>query len=364
MVVKDLFGRKIPTYDADLGIWDVKNELLAALGYSEGKIISNDYSKVIFLVLDGLSYEMAKKTRLKGFSLHRARSTVPSSTAAALTTLLTGLMPAEHGILEAKFFLPELGSVYNVLNNSLSYGLAVDINKEFVTLAENIFQALPVKSFAFENVWFSSQIFSEILMGGAKKKLTYSNFIDAVLELEKLMKNEKEAFAYLYLPDPDMMLHLGKDEASIKAYVNHVIGFIEERLSNLKDTLLVVASDHGMTKISKPVMYNEFVNRFFLRQDYAGGHRDVFLYVKDTYYDAILEMLDKRTYRVFNGIELIESGLMGEVVWEETEERIPDIAVFFTGKEGVYASEAFARDHGGLREEEMIATFAFKEIRK
>jgi arylsulfatase A-like enzyme len=80
-----------------------------------------DVRRVVLVVLDGLrpdaidAFDLVHIRRLaaNGASTYSGRTVTPSITAAAMTTLLTGLTPARHGIVSERFHIPRVrGSVY------------------------------------------------------------------------------------------------------------------------------------------------------------------------------------------------------------------------------------------------------------
>jgi len=73
-------------------------------------------SQVILLLADGLGYNMLKERRnflslaSKQYGT-RLTTVFPSSTPPAVTSLVTGLTPREHGLLEWNLFIDELGII-------------------------------------------------------------------------------------------------------------------------------------------------------------------------------------------------------------------------------------------------------------
>lgn len=75
-----------------------------------------DVRRVVLVVLDGLrpdaidAFDLTHIRRLaaSGASTETGRTVTPSITAAAMTTLLTGLTPARHGIVSERFHVPRV----------------------------------------------------------------------------------------------------------------------------------------------------------------------------------------------------------------------------------------------------------------
>ena len=73
----------------------------------------------MLLVIDGMGEALLRQagqgTQLLAHRIGRLTSVFPSTTAAAVTTLLTGLAPAQHGLTGWHMYLAEAGSVLAVL---------------------------------------------------------------------------------------------------------------------------------------------------------------------------------------------------------------------------------------------------------
>ena len=79
-------------------------------------------SQIVLLVIDGLGAEQLRERRnlapmLAGGAGTPITSVAPSTTACALTTLVTGRVPAEHGVVGYRVALD--GDVMNVLQWSV-----------------------------------------------------------------------------------------------------------------------------------------------------------------------------------------------------------------------------------------------------
>src|SRR5689334_8442175 len=82
--------------------------------HGAGMPIASDIRRVIIVVLDGLRpdaierFDLAHTRRLigRGASTLRGTTVAPSITTAAMTSLLTGVSPARHGITTDRFSVP------------------------------------------------------------------------------------------------------------------------------------------------------------------------------------------------------------------------------------------------------------------
>ena len=90
------------------------------------KEFGRDYNNIVLLVLDGfgamnIAEHLPKASILRKKMKAKLLSTFPSATACAVTTLHTGLPPAEHGWLGMSMYVEPLDEVINVYNNRTAY---------------------------------------------------------------------------------------------------------------------------------------------------------------------------------------------------------------------------------------------------
>ncbi len=94
-----------------------------------------DYEKVVFFLIDGMGLSFLERCLGNGDLAGRApiwnqlagngdvfalTSTSPSTTSTALTSLWTGVTPAEHGVIGYEMWLKEFGLVVNMVNHTPS----------------------------------------------------------------------------------------------------------------------------------------------------------------------------------------------------------------------------------------------------
>src|SRR5690242_10315189 len=78
-----------------------------------------DRGRVVLIVIDGLGADRLAR-HYNGSTLHRhlhgtLTSVFPSTTATAITTFLTGLAPAQHGLTGWHMYFPDVATVGSVL---------------------------------------------------------------------------------------------------------------------------------------------------------------------------------------------------------------------------------------------------------
>jgi len=173
-----------------------------------------DSKKIILLLIDGYGYnqwlECHKKYKfLKEISQNGVISPIttvfPSTTAAALTTINTGLTPQEHALPEWHIYFEEIDMIINTLpftplgDKGQDRLLEMGVNPKILYNGNTIYQTLKnesVKSYTFIKASYAHSCYSKIVHEGSTivPFITYS---DMFTKLRKIVKEEKGP-AYFY----------------------------------------------------------------------------------------------------------------------------------------------------------------------
>lgn len=197
---------------------------------------------VVMLVLDGLGWEPLRAhidhlPTLRAMEGGPITSVVPSTTPTALTSISTGLPPAEHGILAYRMFLGN--GVLNVIRWAMP-GAAPD-PMHMQPREAFAGQALPVVTRA----QFKDTKFTEILYRGGVQHGYFS--MSGLVEHCRALAQAGERFIYAYYDGPDLVAHMhGMRDAFFAAE----LGFCDRLVTDLTEALpddvaVVVTADHG-----------------------------------------------------------------------------------------------------------------------
>jgi len=122
-----------PAYGGDC-VTNLLQSLLAYFGADHGAVLREHAAlaaalggrrKIVLLILDGLGWRNLERAvaarpiigeQLAGALRMPLTSVFPSTTSAAMTSLLYGLQPCEHGVIGFLMYLPRYGRVFNMLN--------------------------------------------------------------------------------------------------------------------------------------------------------------------------------------------------------------------------------------------------------
>lgn len=198
--------------------------------------------RVVVLVLDGLRADLVGDSRfpnllaLQRASAHttEAITVLPSVTAVAMTSLLSGVGPADHGIDSDRFRVPDanrqLQTVPHLVNAAglSSFGVVQQVPWMIRPLARRIVTALGLATTHFA-------------------KPTAHALLQAALPA---IRSQHDGFIIIHWPDCDAIGHrtgwMSPAYIAAVARMDHALGLLRWELeSSRDDTLLIALADHG-----------------------------------------------------------------------------------------------------------------------
>ncbi|MBP8590943.1 alkaline phosphatase family protein [Candidatus Shapirobacteria bacterium] len=357
------------------------------------------YQYVILILIDAFGFQSLKNQQgqfrflTKNAIVSPLTTIFPSTTAAALSTLQTGVLPKKHGLLEWHLYLPEVGQVIETLPFSLPSSsqdelLVKGFSPKLLLDQKTIFQILSqergVHSFTFIKREYAHSAYSKISQKGAKN-IAYQGLTDLFVNLKNAFqyqtKKSSPTYFYAYIDSLDSLGHqYGPQSEAYQEEVKRIAWSLKNIfLANLspqerKKALLIITADHGQIAIDP--QQNFSLNRFLklkknLKTNPAGekilatgGRRDIFLHVKKEEAPSTLLYLQKKlseTAWVYSLKKAQEIGLFGPgKASKRFQQRAGDILILPRGK-AIFWLEKQRRKkppklghHGGLSPEEML----------
>lgn len=200
-------------------------------------------SRVVVVVLDGLrpdaisAYGLTQWTRLAalGADTRTGRSVNPSVTAAALTSLFTGVDPRVHGIQGERFQLPRQPGRLSLISSTLAaHGLPTAVH----------IRRIP---------WWYRGLARQFakLAGAAHVTMTGETAAAIVDAAEPRLRQDAPGFTFIHLPDADRAGHahgwMSAPYAAATRDLDGALGRVAEllELERRDDTLLIACADHG-----------------------------------------------------------------------------------------------------------------------
>ncbi|MFN2243571.1 MAG: alkaline phosphatase family protein [Anaerolineae bacterium] len=348
--------------------------------------------RVVLVILDAMGYHILQRMWAAGqgrafLDLAEAgrlvplTSVFPSTTDAALVSFSTGRPPAEHGWLAYTMYLRELGIAANAILLSPVWTRTSD---QLVKWGLNPATLLPVPSLAehltTEGITtgavyyagFHKTGFSTMLYRGVGEQRGHLLASDLWVHLRHLLAETRgeRAFITAYWSGLDTLAHAyGPDTDQVEAEFDSVSHLLSHQFlaslpaADRQGTLLLVVADHGQLYIPPEQILTADQDPDLsqhLMMPIVGESRAAFVYPRLGRAGAIRSYLDTAFpdwFVVRDSIEILESGLMGKPIADETYARAGELIVLPRGARALQQSRpsvSMLGRHGGLTPEEML----------
>ena len=289
-----------------------------------------------------------------------AHSVFPSTTAAALTSILTGTWPGQHGLVGYRVLDPDRDVLVNQLTGWESDGLDPATWQAAPTVFERA-RSEGRPTFAVGVAAYAGSGFTRATLRGA-------DFVAAQTPAERveaaydLAERHPGSLVYCYLPEADKAGHrYGLDSAHWIAALEEIDAALSRRVP--PGVGVLVTSDLGMLDVPahrQIVLEAEHLEGV---RHLGGEPRMLHVYVEP---DADASAVAERWVRDLDGVadvgtrdQAIAAGLFGPEVTEAASSRIGDVLVVARGNGAVYDGTAADQrgrgmigQHGGLTPEE------------
>lgn len=312
--------------------------------------LPHNYRKVVVILVDGFGWRYFEQfagsnAALRRFQDHgtvtRLTSQFPSTTAAHITCLHSGLEVGQSGIYEWQYYEPQVDAIiipllYSFAGTKESEQLkAADIDPALILPDRTLYRELSeigVTSTVFQHKEYTPSTYSDHLYRGATQ-MGYRTLPEALVNLRAAIRwVQSPAYFVLYFDRIDAMAHVyGPASPQVEAEIDAFLIALERLfLSQVKgdgDTLVLVTADHGETEVDPATtIYLNTSPAFrgierYLKTDRlgrplvpAGAPRDLFLYVHDEMVEEAQDFLARRLAGravVYRTADLIASGFFG-----------------------------------------------------
>ncbi|CAN5540884.1 alkaline phosphatase family protein [soil metagenome] len=318
-------------------------------------------ARVVLLVLDGLGWTALADRRhalpelgaLQGGAITAA---APTTTAAGLTSIATGFVPAEHGVVGYRMRVA--GQVLNVLRWQVPKGGGKPPDPARVQpVPPFLGKSVPVVTRAeFRDTGFTTAHLRDSRFVGWQ---TTSSLVEHVRRL--VVAGGR--FVYAYYDGLDKVAHAyglasGFFDAEL-AEVDRMIGLLLDRLP--EDCALVVTADHGQVDVGPERMLS-LAELAPLVQAYSGESRFRSLHARPGAADDLLDVARAcfgELAWLFSRDELFDDGWLGEGGSTEVRHRVGDVVlaahapVGFADPDQPKESELVSQ-HGSLTPDEVF----------
>lgn len=332
-------------------------------------------SNVVLLMLDGLGYEYLQQFPDSSLYRHlqaRLTSVCPTTTAAAVTTLTTGLAPQQHGITGWFMYLRELGMVTTVLPFQSRAGqmpLAVHMPEALDLVRQtSVFARIPAEGWYLVPEFIVDSSYSQVTTEGANRRgfKGVSAYFDGIRDLLQ-QPAKRQRYVYAYWPGFDGLCHdAGVASSKVADHFRTLDRGFEALCTDLAgtDTLVVAIADHGLVDVTQSVWLDHHPElAAMLRVPLTGEPRLAYCYLKPGAEGEFLAYMREVLGDVctpYPAQEAREAGWFGlGSPHPELDERIGDyIVVMHDGvimKDRLIGEGDFRQvgTHGGLSDPEM-----------
>lgn len=364
------------------------------------------HDTVILLLVDGLGWRFfgpraGRHPLLRRFMgegvVSRLTTMFPSTTAAHVTAIHTGLDPAASGVFEWFFYEPGLDRMIA----PLLYSFAGDRERETLLAArphpealfprDTLYRRLAargVRSTVLQHSSYAHSPFTRAVCAGAEV-VGFRTVAEALALLAaRVAAQTGPAYYQLYIDTVDAVAHIhGPDSAPVEAEIDAVLTAIDRVLHPAlaalgRPALLLLTADHGQIAIEpeRAILVDRLLPDLLAATPAGadgrpllpgGSSRDLFLYLRresrDAAHAALARALDGRA-EVHRGADLAAAGMFGPEPSPTFLARLADLVVLPHAGETVWWSDRrfpvrFRGSHGGLSPEEAHTQLAALEYR-
>jgi hypothetical protein len=291
------------------------------------------HQQVVLVLIDGLGEQQLHALGPDSMLQRNQRSTLssvfPATTAAAITTLLTGQPPARHGLigwhLHCQTTQDGQDSIVAPLPMSVRYPDGSTLRPE--QLAGQLLVCPPLlprlgrPAHILQPHYIADSPYSLHHAGGIQRT-AYRDVEDAFAQLtSSLQQNHTPTFHYLYLPQLDSLMHRqGCHSPAVQSLFKQLDAGFSQLVdaADQTDTAIVVTADHGFinTPRTRLISLDEDFPALYamLAQPLSGERRTVFCHVKPGLKDDFMREAQKQlgdACWVLDSRLLLEAGAFG-----------------------------------------------------
>jgi hypothetical protein len=384
-----------PRYDTG-GFASIPNRIKEAFA-------SGSYDAVVLFLVDGFGWRFFERFQDAPFlkriardgTIEKLTSQFPSTTAAHLTTIHTGLPVGVSGIYEWYIYEPALDRIIAPLlfshagTRERETLKAAKVDPSIIFPRGTFYSELKqmgVAPYIYGVRDYTPSTFSKAMTTGAEL-LRFITLPEALVNLGLLLEQQnKPTYVHLYFDRIDTIAHeygpgAPQTEAEIQVFLL-IMEYYFEQVFKGKRVLFLMTADHGQVDVNpKTTIYLNTDHRFkgldrFIKTNQngqllipAGSARDMFLHVKDNLLDEAQTFLSKRLEGkadVVKVASLMEDGYFGTEISPRFRERVGNLVILPYPNESAWWYERdrfeqrFYGHHGGLTSEEMeIALYSY-----
>lgn len=363
----------------------------------ENAFASGKYDAVVLFLIDGFGWRFFERFQDAPFIKRIARqgqiekltSQFPSTTAAHITTIHTGLPVGVSGVYEWYYYEPQIDQIIAPLLFSLSGTHERDTLRTMGVKPASLYprgifypalKQRGVESYMFGMREYTPSTYSSVVMSGIDMN-AFKTLSEGLTNLSLLLeKQSRPTYVHVYFDKIDSICHeygpnAPQTEAEIETFLLIMENYFERLFNGKKRVLFLMTADHGQVEVDPRTtiylnrdMRFSGIERLLKTNRYgqllvpAGSARDLFLHVREDVLDDAQEFLTPRLEGradVVKTESLIDEGYFGPEVTSRFRERVGNLVILPYRYESVWWYEKdrfeqrFYGHHGGLTPQEM-----------
>ncbi|RWZ61634.1 alkaline phosphatase family protein [Labedella populi] len=347
---------------------DVLPDSVAALGGRRGRLGLPSARSVVVVVIDGLGAHAlaARSGHARTLVAARARnidSVVPSTTAAALTTILTGAWPGTHGLVGYRTIDRDNDRVVNQLSGW--DGLMVpETWQRSTTVFERIGNG-PIAAVAVGPAKFAGSGLTRAILRGAP--YVEEDDVAARFAIAAERARTERTLTYVYVPELDKVGH--RDGVESSAWTAALEG-LDSAVAVLdaavpRRTGILITADHGMLDVphDSHVLLSQHVDVMAGVRHVAGEPRFLHLGLEEPAAAVAVAATWSERFGDSSWVatrdEAIDAGWFGTDVSAESRDRMGDVLIaprrliaFYDDRHGDVPGRRMVGQHGSVTPEE------------
>ena len=320
------------------------------------------YKNVVLILNDGLGSKILEKhleedSFLRKHKIKDLTSVYPATTAAATTSVVTGLTSMEHGWLGWDVYFKEIDKTvtlyWNVLKDTNIQAEDYNVAQKFIsykdtTLVNKIknntkYQSYGISPFEYDNY-------------------SLDNPNEMYEQIEKLCNLDGKKFIYCYYPEPDYTMHeLGTNAKEVTNLIKNINDNIEKLSNKVKDTLIISIADHGLIDVNRILLSDYPSITETLIRETSLDPRAINFFVKDNMKEQFVNEFNKyfsNDYILLSKEEVIEKQLFGfgnksnifdTSIGDYIGLAISNISIDYDDRHPIFKAQ-----HAGITEDEML----------
>jgi len=339
---------------------------------------------IILYILDGFGMNLLNKFATSTKFLNKnlispITSVFPSTTSAAITSIISGKTPWEHGAIGWTLYFKEFAKNIDYLPNWDSITYKTQNAKKYNIIdyigADNIFNKISNTAHDIQQFYLTHKELSQssniLRNSGTAEIIPYQDSKHLYKTLNKLIlkSNSTRKLIFVYSSSPDNIEHHhGVYAEEVEKFIQETDSALEKLSLQLKgtDTTILISADHGLIDVDKYFYVNEDVKLFdSMIMPTFPEPRFISFFVKKhkmkQFEEAFQKYEDK--FLLFERDEFLKHKLLGNgKMHPKIDDFIGDymaIAISDSAMKSIYMQNGkwkkeFYAHHAGLTEDEML----------